>query len=338
MKTDKFFLMLIAFGLAAAGLGLSPARAEDPPTLPLVLDRGQIGTRLDFDFFSGGKYFNQREIGKEAPGGFSFTDEKTTLGLSYGLTSELTFGLSLPVIHRDYTGYYQADEYLGDSYSGGITTTYLARLNIPYTLRKTGIGDVTLETRYRLVKLPGYLPDLAARLAGKLRVGSNGINFDKGELNLGDGQDDLYFGLTGKRKAAFFLYDFSLEYRLRFSGGYSYTENGQTLKISYDPGDEFRARAGAYLKFRQLTLGVSGNYINIGKSRTWLGNVASGGLGAGYYFQLTPTVGLETSPDSSFSFSVEIPIRGRNYPVDSPNPLLVSLFDYRWSLNFQYRI
>ena len=343
MKAYPFFLMLTASGLAAAGLGFFPARvrAEAPPTLPaLVLDKGQIGTRLDFDFVSGGKYFDESKIGKEAPGGFQFTDGKTTLGLSYGLTNNLTLGLSLPVIHREYSGYNVVEEYLGQCYSEGQTIPYAqtAKFAIPYTLRRTGIGDVTLEARYRLVKLAGSLPDLAARLAGKLMVGSNGINFDHGEINLGNGQNDLYFGITGKGEAAFFLYDFSLDYRLRFSGSYAFTANGNTLKINSDPGDEFKAQGGTYLNFRQLTLGVSANYINIGKSRTWLGDITEGSIGAGYYFNLTPVASVKPSPNSSFSFSVEVPVVGKNYPVDSPNLLFPSLFDYRWSLNFQYRI
>jgi hypothetical protein len=169
-------------------------------------------------------------------------------------------------------------------------------------------------------------------------VGSNGVNFDQGQINLGDGQNDLYLGIAGQGAAPYLLYDFSLDYRLRFSGSYSLTMSEQTLNINSDPGDEFRARAGAYVDFRQLTLGVSGNYINIGKFRIWREGIIEGNMGSGYYFNLTPVAGVKPSPTSSVSFSVEVPVVGKNYPVDSPSFLFLNLFDYRWNLNFQYRI
>lgn len=341
MKAYKLFLLVIASGLAIAGLFLSPARAEAPPVLPgIVLDRGKIETQFDFSFFSGGKYFDENKTGREAPGGFQFSEGKSTLDLSYGLTNSLTLGLSLPVVHREYSGYVQTEEYLGECYSEGetISHTQTVIFKIPYNLHKTGIGDVTLEARYRLVNLSGSFPDLAARLAGKLRVGSNGVNFDQGQINLGDGQNDLYLGIAGQGAAPYLLYDFSLDYRLRFSGSYSLTMSEQTLNINSDPGDEFRARAGAYVDFRQLTLGVSGNYINIGKFRIWREGIIEGNMGSGYYFNLTPVAGVKLSPASSVSFSVEVPVVGKNYPVDSPSFLFLNLFDYRWNLNFQYRI
>lgn len=344
MKARELFPIITASVLAIAGLFFSPdrVRAEALPVLPgIVLDQGKIGTQLDFSFFSGGKYFDEKKTGREAPGGFQFSEGKSTLDLSYGLTNSLTLGFSLPVVHRHYSGFYVVEDTIGDCYSGGVTTTYTCVSAIPYDLHKTGIGDVTLEARYRLVNLSGYLPDLAARLAGKLQVGSNGINFDRGQINLGDGQNDLYFGIAGQGSAPYLLYDFSLDYRLRFSGSYSLRMNGQTLNINSDPGEEFRARAGAYANFRQLTLGVSGNYINIGKSRIWREGIIEGNMRSGYYFNLTPVAGVKPSPASSLSFSVEVPVVGKNYPVDSPSFLpfnIFNLFDYRWSLNFQYRI
>lgn len=344
MKAGKFFLIIIgASGLAAAGLGLSPARAEAPPVLPgIVLDRGRIETQLDLSFFSGGKYFDKLQNGTEAPGGFLFSEGKSTVDLSYGLTNNLTLGLSLPVVHREYSGYIQAEEYLGQCYSEGETIphTQTVIFAIPYDLHKTGIGDITLEAKYRLVNLSGYLPDLAARIAGKLQVGSSAIDFDGGQINLGDGQNDLYLGITGKGAAPYLLYDFSLDYRLRFPGSFSVTMSEQTTNINSNPGEEFRGQAGAYANFRQLTLGVSGNYINIGKSRVWREGLIEENMGSGYYFNLTPVAGVKPSPTSSVSFSVEIPVAGKKYPVDSPGfpSFLLNLFDYRWSLKFQYQI
>ena len=352
MNVYKSFLLLTASGLVGAGLGFSPdrVRAEAPPTMPpLVLDQGPIGTRLDFDFVSGGKYFDGSEKVRESYPGFNFTDGKTTFGLSYGLTGDLTLGLSLPVIRRVYSGYYQAmEEYLFECPGGGTSTTFTNYLNIPYDLKKTGIGDVTLETAYRFSQLPRFLPELAARIAWKAATGSSGIDLDREEINLGDGQSDLFLGINGKGKTDFLLYDFSFTYRIRFAGNYGVTQayydyetmekKRYTETYHYQPGDEFSAGFGISAYYRQLTLGVSGNYINIGKSRTWLEEIAEVGQGAGYYFNFTPAVSLKPSPGSAFSFSVEVPVAGKNYPVNSPSPLLYGLFDYRWSLDFQYRI
>jgi len=350
MKTDKLFLIIVASGLAAAGLGLSPARAEAPPTLPaLVLDQGQIGTRLDFDFVSGDKYFDENGAAREAYPGFNFTDAKTTVSLSYGLTGDFMMGLSLPVTRRVYSGYYRTEEYLGECYSGGTTTTYLAYLNIPYDLRKTGIGDVTLEAAYRFAQLPRFLPEFAARIAWKAATGGSGIDLDREEINTGDGQSDLFLGIQGKGKAGFLLYDFSLAYRIRFAGNYSVTQayyDSETMEkkrytetYHYRPGHEFSAGFGVSAYYRRLTLGVSANYISMGGSKAWLGNEQAITMGKGYYIQLTPGASFAPSPQTTITFSLETPGAGKNYPVNSPSIILpFDLFYYRLSLGIQHRI
>ncbi|MDD5225420.1 MAG: hypothetical protein PHE84_15660 [bacterium] len=351
MKAGKFFLIIIgASGLAAAVVGLSPARAEFPPTLPaLVLDQGQIGTRLDFDFTSGGKYFDESGSAREAYPGFTFTDGKTTVGLSYGLTGNFMMGLSLPVTRRVYSGYYLTKEDLGQCYSGGTTTTYVAYLNVPYDLQKTGIGDVTLEADYRFVQLPRFLPELAARIAWKAATGSSAIDLDREEINTGDGQSDLLLGIKGKGKSGFLLYDFSLSYRFRFTGHYSVTQayyDSETMEkkrytetYHYRPGNEFSAGLGISAYYRRLTLGVSANYINIDDSKAWLGNEQAITMGKGYYIQLTPGASFAPSPLTTITLSLETPGAGKNYPVNSPSILMpFNLFYYRISLGIEHRI
>lgn len=351
IKTGQLFLTITA-GVGAVGLFLTPApaRAEAPPALPaLVLDQGQIGTRLDFDFTSGGKYFDESGSAREAYPGFTFTDGKTTVGLSYGLTGDFTMGLSLPVTRRVYSGYYVTKEDLGQVYSGGTTTTYSAYLDIPYDLQKTGIGDVTLEAAYRFVQLPRFLPELAARIAWKAATGSSAIDLDREEINTGDGQSDLFLGIQGKGKSGFLLYDFSLSYRVRFTGHYSVTQayyDSETLEkkryteaYHYRPGNEFLAGLGISAYYRRLTLGVSANYINIDSSKAWLGNEPAITMGKGYYIQLTPGASFAPSPQTTITFSLESPLAGKNYPVNSPSILLpFNLFYYRIGLGIEHRI
>ena len=128
----------------------------------------------------------------------------------------------------------------------------------------------------------------------------------------------------------------SLEYRVRFEGSYRISDLVSGIEQSfyprYDPGDEFSANGGCALTYRQLTLGVSAHYIYTGQSKTWLEDIFETEMEGGYYFGVTPGIGVLPSEDSLVSLSIEVPLWGKNYPRDVP------YFHYRFQMSFLYRL
>jgi len=326
---------MFVFPIIGVGLSQPAAARSFPAPGGLVLEKGGIEAGVSLDFFSGANFFDEEGTGREASNGISFTQGRATFGVGYGLTSGLTVRAFLPVTRREYT-YIEAGYHSEDCYCLGQTTQVDFIFPAPAALESTGMGDVTLEASYQVFSLAENRPEFAVRAGTKLAVGSDEVNYHRHEANLGDGQHDLILGLDGKGDMEWLVYDVSLEYRVRFEGSYRISDLVSGIEQSfyprYDPGDEFSANGGCALTYRQLTLGVSAHYIYTGQSKTWLEDIFETEMEGGYYFGVTPGIGVLPSEDSLVSLSIEVPLWGKNYPRDVP------YFHYRFQMSFLYRL
>ena len=330
-------VLLLCLCVAWMTHAVSPLNAAE--TLPglgsLALEKGEIETRLSLDFLTGGNFFDDGGNGRTATDGIVFTEGKATVDLAYGLTSNLTVRASVPYVRRSQT-YPELSYQSGECYCLGQTTSVDFYYYAPAGMEHTGIGDITLEAAYRVFTFAEFLAELGVRVGSKLAVGSDEVNYDRNETNLGDGQHDLILGVDGRGGMKWLAYEFSLEYRMRFEGSYRITDRvgsvTQSFYPHYDPGDEFSAKTGGSVRYEQLTVGVSAQYIYTAQSETWLEGYFENTVEEGYYLQITPGVGVLPSEDSVVSFSIEIPLKGKNYPRDIP------YFHYQFHMNFLYRL
>jgi hypothetical protein len=223
--------LLASLGLTAAasadhasvGLGGgagSPIYTESAITLPA----GRWSTSLRSEYNNFSRIANPQLADSERHSVDILSS--TALGLSYGVTDDLTLGLRLPYIERQNVR--EADHHVYDHGHGAHHhTDRILDLGDP-----EGLGDATLFGEYRFLRSADQQTHLAALFGVKLPTGathrkSSGERLET-EFQPGSGSTDGLLGVAATHLSGAISYDASLLYSLVTTGA-QHTDMGDVL-------------------------------------------------------------------------------------------------------------
>lgn len=217
---------------ASVGLGGgagSPIYTESAITLPE--GRWSAGLRSEYNNFS--RFSDPRLAGTERHS--VDTLRATALGLSYGLTDDLTLGLRLPYIQRQNVR--EADHHVFDHGAGAHEhADRILNLGDP-----EGLGDATLFGEYRFFRSVDQQTHLAALFGVKLPTGETHRKYDgerlETEFQPGSGSTDGLLGVAATHLSGALSYDASLLYSVVTTGA-QHTDLGDVL--SYNLATSYR--------------------------------------------------------------------------------------------------
>ena len=189
----------------AEGLGLFPVRNFQPIQLMFlgmpgdraaVIPKGALEIRTELAETS--------VVFRDTSGPFStsmqFETLRTGLFFRYGMTERLEVGMEIPALHR-YRGFMEGLITSTERATTGLAPprTALGKVGYIYDFKKngqtlfsgqegdTGLGDITLSGKYRLLAEDDQRPTVSARAALKVPSGDSGRLFGSGHVDLGMG-------------------------------------------------------------------------------------------------------------------------------------------------------
>ena len=217
---------------ASVGLGGgagSPIYTESAITLPA--GRWSASLRSEYNNFS--RIANPQLANSELHSVDTLLS--TALGLSYGLTDDLTLGLRLPYIQRQNVR--EADHHVYDHGAGAHGhANRILNLGDP-----EGLGDATLFGEYRFLRSSDQQTHLAALFGVKLPTGETrrkhaGERLETG-FQPGSGSTDGLLGVAATHLSGALSYDASLLYSVVTTGA-QHTDVGDVL--SYNLATSYR--------------------------------------------------------------------------------------------------
>jgi hypothetical protein len=189
----------------AEGLGLFPVRNFQPIQLMFlgmpgdraaVIPKGALEIRTELAETS--------TVFRETSGSFNATMQfetlRTGLFFRYGLTERLEVGMEIPALHR-YRGFMEGLIKGTERATTGLAPARnaLGQAGFVYDFKKngqtlfngregdTGLGDITLSGKYRVLAEDDHRPAVSARAALKVPSGDSGRFFGSGHTDLGIG-------------------------------------------------------------------------------------------------------------------------------------------------------
>jgi hypothetical protein len=211
-KTPAVLAMLALAGLfthgraaAAEGLGLFPVRNFQPIQLlflgmpgdrAALIPRGALDVRMELAETS--SVF--RDTSASFDTSINFETLRSGLFFRYGLTDRLEVGLEIPALHR-YRGFMEGVIKATERATTGLAPARnaLEKSGFVYDFKRngrplfnggegdTGLGDITLSGKFRLLAENDRLPAVSGRVALKVPTGDQDRFFGSGHADLGVG-------------------------------------------------------------------------------------------------------------------------------------------------------
>ncbi|HEX9743249.1 MAG TPA: DUF3187 family protein [Nitrospiraceae bacterium] len=189
----------------AEGLGLFPVRNFQPIQLlflgmpgdrAAVIPKGTLDVRIELAETS--SVF--RDTSAQNSASMHFETLRSGLFFRYGLTDRLEVGLEIPAVHR-YRGFMEGVITATERATTGLAPARnaLGKSGYVYDFKKngqplfsggegdTGLGDITLSGKYRLLAEDARRPAVSARVALKVPSGDEERFFGSGHPDLGVG-------------------------------------------------------------------------------------------------------------------------------------------------------
>ncbi len=189
----------------AEGLGLFPVRNFQPIQLlflgmpgdrAVVIPKGALDVRIELADTS--SVFRDTSGGNDSS--MLLETLRSGLFLRYGLTDRLELGMEIPALHR-YRGFMEGLIVATEKATTGLAPgrAALGKSGFLYDFKRngqtlfsgsdgdTGLGDITLSSKYQFLAEDVHLPAVSARVALKVPSGDEGRFFGSGHADLGVG-------------------------------------------------------------------------------------------------------------------------------------------------------
>jgi hypothetical protein len=273
-------------------------------TEPPTLNKGFLKVGLFYNYVVLKSVFNEEGDKFLIPGSLYGQSRNLSLDIRYGLTDRIQINATIP---------YSFDiQHQSQNWEDPL---FKAKQRFVWTRRGNGIGDLSLGIDGQIIKEHGLLPSITAKTGVRIPTGEKDpthvVDANHYDLPTGTGEAMAYLDIQAKKLVYPYSFLFIITYGYHFGGNKIYDLlQPEADPVDFKTGDLISVQAGAHFHLNDwLSMANDLVYSHLGKDK--VSGITTGSTGWVIAYQ--PWFHFQVKK-LRFVQSVEIPLRGKNYP------------------------